>query len=130
MKDSSLRKAKLGLSSPWIAGQFVIWMLVFTISLIMALLFTYSSLESQFLSQITLVINSITLFIGGYTAGKKAQKKGWYYGGMQGLIYCLILILIAFLGFDMSIQSQALIFLLIAFSISAVGGIIGVNRSR
>ncbi|SFJ41020.1 TIGR04086 family membrane protein [Thermoflavimicrobium dichotomicum] len=130
MKGSVYSKLKYKLSSPWIAGQLAIWFMVFLLSLISALLVTYSSLKTSSLTQMAYAMNGIALFAGGYTAGKKAGRKGWYFGGLQGCIYSLLLILIAFLGFDISVQSHAILFIGTAFLISAVGGILGVNLKK
>lgn len=53
--------------------------------------------------------------------------KGWYYGGMTGLIYGLIILAARFLAFDLPLNVVSLYLLAGMFLIAALGGIIGVN---
>ncbi len=129
MKDSLFIKRKL-IKSPWFAGQFTIWVHIWILSFIIALLLTYTSLQPDVITQFSYLINGIALFFGGFSAGKISGKKGWYYGGLQGIIYSLILLMISFLGFDQPISTSSILLILFAFITSAFGGIIGVNIKK
>lgn len=113
------------LKSPWIAGQFTIWLLILTGSFLIACLLRFTSLNAEFLPIMAYSINALSIFTGGLIAGKSAGKKGWYYGGFQGVIYTLSLLLIGFLAFDQMIQINPFLFLVFAFGLGAIGGIWG-----
>jgi hypothetical protein len=46
------------------------------------------------------------------------------------MLYCAIIILVGFLGFDAPVNTQAAVLALLAVFISAAGGIIGVNSAK
>lgn len=79
---------------------------------------------------ITYIVNAISLLVGGFVTGFKAKERGWIFGGVTGILYTIILFIIAFLAFDIAITSKTLVTMISAFGISAIGGIFGVNFSR
>jgi putative membrane protein (TIGR04086 family) len=103
--------------------------LVLTGALLTALLLSYTNVRESSLPYFTYAINVIGLLLGGFVTGRRCGNKGWYYGGLTGLSYFLLVLLIGFLGFDVPMQLMTLLYLLGAFFISAVGGIFGVNAS-
>jgi putative membrane protein (TIGR04086 family) len=116
--------------SPWLAGQIILWAFILGLSLITALFLRFSSLETSSLPSITFCINAISLLSAGFIAGKRSGKKGWYYGGAQGIIYTLLIWLIAFLAFDTIMKVDPLVFGIFAFGTGALGGIFGVNTAK
>jgi putative membrane protein (TIGR04086 family) len=130
MKETLLKGAKRCWQSPWIAGQLVIWIFILCLSFLAALFIHYTSIHSSSLYTIALMINGVSLISGGYIAGKKAGNKGWYYGGLQGIVYTLLVLLIGFLAYDSILKTSPFNFVISAFGISALGGIIGVNMRK
>jgi putative membrane protein (TIGR04086 family) len=130
MKETWLDSAKKGWRSPWVSGQLLIWSIILVGSFLVALFLRFSSLESNQLSVIAYLLNAVALFAGGFFTAKKTGKKGWYYGGIQGFIYTIIILFIAFLAFDSLPTVHLMLFFLSAFGISSIGGIIGVNQSK
>ncbi|MFD2670453.1 TIGR04086 family membrane protein [Marinicrinis sediminis] len=76
---------------------------------------------------LTLCIHGAALFLAGASAGRKIGSKGWYYGMICGLLYSLILILIAFLAYDSGLHLYSLLLVVCACSCGMLGGMIGVN---
>ena len=70
-------------------------------SFIFAVLLYFTSLSDSNLPLITYIVTAVSLLTGGYVSGKRASNKGWYYGGLTGIIYGILLIVISFLGFDL-----------------------------
>jgi putative membrane protein (TIGR04086 family) len=99
-------------------------------ALLATLLLSFTSMREGSLSYFTYVINAIGLLTGGFVTGRRCGGKGWYYGGLTGLTYFLFVLLIGFLGFDAPMQWGTLLFLLGAFAIAGVGGILGVNSAN
>lgn len=128
--DQWMDSFRRGWRNPWFAGQLLIWIIVVMLSFIVALLLRYTSMGSTTLPAITFFINAVGLLCGGYMAGKRAGQRGWFFGGMQGIIYTLILGLISFLAFDLQMQTSILLFMLSAFGLGALGGIFGVNTGE
>jgi putative membrane protein (TIGR04086 family) len=101
--------------------------LVLTGALLAALLLSFTNIRESTLPYFTYTINALGLLLGGYVTGRRCGGKGWYYGGLTGLSYFLLVLLIGFLGFDAAMQWSTLLYLLGAFVTAAVGGIFGVN---
>ncbi|GJM75106.1 hypothetical protein HMSSN036_73220 [Paenibacillus macerans] len=67
---------------------------------------------------------------GGIVSGKRAKQRGWYQGGLTGLLYVVLLLLISFLALDTSLTLRDCILLAPGLVIGAFGGMIGVNLNR
>ncbi|HLV08756.1 MAG TPA: TIGR04086 family membrane protein [Halanaerobiales bacterium] len=67
----------------------------------------------------------IILFIGLYIA-RSVEKKGWLNGGLGGLIYMIIIILLGTVNMPISIW-YILFFCTGGLIIGSIGGIIGIN---
>ncbi|SHE46979.1 putative membrane protein, TIGR04086 family [Seinonella peptonophila] len=116
------------ISSPWLNGQLIIWGILLASSLIVTCLLRFTPLSEKTLPSIAYIVNVISLFLGGYFSGKAAGTRGWLFGGLQGLIYATVLILIAFLAFDTVTQLHPTLLCIWGFVLSALGGILGVNQ--
>lgn len=129
-KESLFGSFKWGWRSPWVAGQICIWGVVLVCSFITALMLKFTSLGSSQLPAISYAINALALLLGGFVSGRKAGQRGWYYGGLQGIIYAVILVLISFLAYDSRMMINPLVFVICAFLAGALGGISGVNTKN
>lgn len=76
------------------------------------------------------IIHGLSALVGSFVSGRKSASKGWYHGGLLGLIYSIIVLLVGFLSFDRGLDWNTLIFTAGAFLVGAVGGIAGVNTKR
>lgn len=128
MKELLLKTWNWKLKSPWIAGQLSLWGFVLFGSFVTSLILHYSSLHiSSNLNTITFAINGGGLLLSGFVAGHTSGRKGWFYGGAQGLIFALTLLAVSFLAFDTGMRINPLLFSTFAFGTSAIGGILGMN---
>lgn len=99
-------------------------------ALLAALLLSFTTMRESSLPYFTYVINVIGLLTGGFVTGRRCGGKGWYYGGVTGLTYFLFVLLIGFLGFDAPMQWATFLYLMGAFAIAGLGGILGVNSAN
>ncbi|NGQ94265.1 TIGR04086 family membrane protein [Brevibacillus sp. SYP-B805] len=116
-------------SASVMTGLVYTFCLVLIGSLITALLLAFTSLRESTLPYFTYTINVISLLVGGFITGRRCGAKGWYYGGLTGGAYFLLVLLVGFLGFDVSMKLTTLFYLIGAFVIAAAGGVIGVNSA-
>jgi len=130
MKQSVLEAAKSGLNTPWVIGQCWIWAIVLLGSFILALIFNFTSFPTTQMPLFAHGLNAGAIWAGGFFTAKRSGKKGWYYGGLQGLVYAALIMLIGFLAFDARLMIHPLLFTTLAFGIGALGGIFGVNAAR
>ncbi|RNB84361.1 TIGR04086 family membrane protein [Brevibacillus nitrificans] len=96
-------------------------------ALLATFLLSFTNLRESSLPYFTYFINAIGLLIGGYVTGRRCGGKGWYYGGLTGLTYFIVVLLIGFLGFDAPMQWGTILYLAAAFVLAGLGGILGVN---
>lgn len=116
--------------SAWIAGQVAIWLLMLVGSFLVACLLQFTSFDASYLPLSAYILNALALLVGGWITGRKTKRKGWYFGGLQGVIYALCLLIIGFLAFDTMIRIHPFLFIICAFGLSAIGGIFGENTSK
>lgn len=100
------------------------------LALIISLLLIVTNIQEVSLKINVYIIHGIAIMIGGFITGRRTRMKGWYYGGMMGIIYCILIFLIGFLSFDSVISLSSLLLIIVSFTMGAFGGIIGVNTRR
>lgn len=96
-------------------------------SFVLSLFLWLSKMQEHDLAVYTYVIHIFSSIIGGIVSGKRSGRKGWYHGGLTGLFYGLIIMIVGFLALDNSITFSDFLWLGAAFSIGAIGGMFGVN---
>ena len=117
-------------SHPLLSGLSYAFIALGILTLLISLLLWLTGTKESSLLLYIYIIHGVSLFCGGWIAGKKAGMRGWYHGGLLGILYCAIIILVGFLGFDAPVTMQAAVLALFAVLISAAGGIIGVNSAK
>ena len=93
----------------------------------LGLVINFSDIANGSVDKIMIVSNYLALFIGGLIAAYSAKSKGWLNGGLVGLIYVLLLILLGSFTTVMAFSGGLLLRMTIACVVSALGGIIGIN---
>lgn len=118
------------IASPLFSGLVyaLIWMIAGTV--IVSLLLLWTDIQETRLSAFSFIVHSIAVFAGGLVSGKRAGSKGWYHGGIVGLLYSLLVMMIGFLAFDAGIQKETPVLITLCFLLGALGGILGVNTRK
>jgi putative membrane protein (TIGR04086 family) len=115
------------LRSPLLAGLLTVWLLVVIGALITAFILNYTDVQEQHFNYFSYTINSLALLVGGWIAGRKSGRKGWYFGAVTGGLYAVIVFLIGILAFDTSFDWFNLLHFAGAIAIAALGGMLGVS---
>ncbi|MFC4078327.1 TIGR04086 family membrane protein [Salinithrix halophila] len=118
------------LRSPLLSGMAVVLGTVLSGSIATAMLLRFTSLAEASLPYFTYGINGAALIAGGWIAGRRAGRKGWLYGGLTGILYVLLILVIGFLAFNTTMRVQPFLFTICATGLSAIGGIFGVNTGE
>ncbi|PYE49513.1 TIGR04086 family membrane protein [Paenibacillus barcinonensis] len=118
------------MSNPILSGLCHAFVWMFIGAFILSFFLWMSDMREQDLSTYTYVVHGLSLLMGGFIAGKRSGEKGWYYGGLTGIVYGLLVLLIGFLALDASFNWRDSLQLLSAFVLAAFGGIFGVNTQR
>jgi putative membrane protein (TIGR04086 family) len=124
------RVGQVRMTSPIFAGlMYALGMMMIGI-IVTSLVLYFSSTQESSLGTLTNIIHGISLFVGGWVAGKRAGSRGWYYGGLLAIVYSLIIFIVGFLAFDTGLNLQSLQLLGLSFVAGALGGMLGVNTNK
>lgn len=76
------------------------------------------------------IIHCLAVLAGAVCASRASSERGWYYGGLTGFVYALLMVCIGLVVYNtFSVDSGGLFRILLMAVIGAFGGIIGVNTS-
>ncbi|MGG4146989.1 TIGR04086 family membrane protein [Paenibacillus algorifonticola] len=118
------------IASPILAGLLyaIIWLALG--ALLLSLLLHFGNMKESSLPAFATCIHGMSAFAGGLTSGKRSGMKGWYQGGLLGLLYGLTILLIGFLAADAGFSLHTALVLGITLLLGAFGGVIGVNLKK
>lgn len=116
--------------SPVLRGLVVSLLCMAAATVLASLVYKFTGAKESSMTTAVYIIHSVSLFVGGLTTGYRAGRKGWYFGGMMGILYSAIVVLIGFLSYDAAFTLYTLILLALSFAAGALGGMIGVNLRR
>mgnify|MGYP001258209537 CR=1 FL=1 len=117
-------------SSPLLSGLMFafIWMIAGTI--VTSLLLFATDMQESKLSAYSFIIHGIAVFFGGIVSGKRSGNKGWYHGGMLGVLYSLLVLIVGFLALDAGFSKATPMLVTLCFLLGALGGMLGVNMKK
>jgi len=73
------------------------------------------------------IFSCLSIAFGGLAAGKRANAYGWLHGGIVGVLYVGLFIILFGQGAETHFISLLSLQLLTGFVFGAIGGVIGVN---
>ncbi|MBP3038017.1 TIGR04086 family membrane protein [Bacillaceae bacterium Marseille-Q3522] len=115
------------LSSAILFGVVSVFLIAIVSSFIFSILLRFTELTEGSLQFTITAVSFITLFVGGFISGGKGRQKGWFLGGLTGLIYSLIVFIFQYLGFDRLFSFEQIVYHVCYTFIAMMGGILGVN---
>jgi putative membrane protein (TIGR04086 family) len=118
------------ISSPLLSGLMYSLTMMTIGTIVISLILFFTSTQDSSLSSLTAILHAVSLFIGGWVAGKRAGNRGWYHGGLLSLFYSTILFIVGFLAYDAGLDLHSLKLLLLFVTAGAAGGILGVNSRK
>ncbi|MGH0923931.1 TIGR04086 family membrane protein [Bacillus pacificus] len=111
-------------------GIVILLILATVTSMIMALVLKFTDMNEGTLAVTIFILALLSMLISGFTAGKKAQGKGWLVGFTTGLTFTILVFLVNYLGFSQTLSNSQLLYQLALMGASTLGGIFGVNMSK
>ena len=98
---------------------------------ILAVVTANSSLTYETAYTIVLIISILCMIISGSISSRAARSRGWLNGGIAGLIYTAIPLIVGILALNVfPFGLNTLFILTIGFIAGAFGGILGINLSN
>lgn len=111
-----------------VAGVLAAFALTVLVSAILALAIYFANLTESTVSGLLYGVGLVTVAAGGAVAGRRAGTRGWLHGGLVGLAYVLLSLLIGSLLFSgPALWADLVGKLFTAFVAGSLGGIVGVN---
>lgn len=91
----------------------------------------FSTLSDGQLTAAAYIVHCLAVVFGAFGASRVAAERGWYYGGLTGLIYAVLMVAISLLVYNaFSFDAIGLFRVLLMTLIGAFGGIIGIGLQR
>lgn len=116
--------------SPIVAGLITALILMLIGVLFVSVLLMSDQLGESSLTTAVYLIHGASLLAGGWVAGRRKGKRGWYHGGLLGIVYWLLILIIGFLSMNATIHLDTLITAAICLITGTIGGMFGVNMHR
>ncbi len=122
--------SKVQITSPMFSGILyaAIWLAIG--ALLLSALLRFGNMQEDQLPLYSLLVHGLAALAGGFIAGKRSGTRGWYYGGILGVLYGLLVFLVSFLASNTGISGRTLAMIGESFLCGAFGGIVGVNAKR
>ena len=110
-----------------VQGMLIGFVLMIILTSVMAFVYTvFDFLNYELVSRVLLIANFLIITYIGFYIAKKVSRNGWLNGGLGGMVYMAVMIIVSY--FSLSINwSMILILLLIGLIIGSIGGILGIN---
>ena len=109
-------------------GLIVSFAILIIASIILGTLFSIiESMSGEFVNRSLLVMNYLSIFIGGLVTARSARAKGWLNGGVVGLGYMLIIVIVGSQMVTIGFSLDIILRICSGFIAGGVGGAIGVN---
>lgn len=122
--------SQVRIGSPMLTGLLYAFFAMAASALVASVIVTASDQGEAVLPIYAYIIHGISILIGSFASGRKSGSKGWYHGGLLGLVYSIIVLIIGFLSFDKGMDLSVLQFAAAAFAAGVLGGIFGVNTRK
>ena len=109
-------------------GAFLGLVISLLVLLVIALILLLTSLSETVVPYAVYLTSIFSIIIGSAYAARRIRFKGWLNGGLTGLTYIVVLLLLTrVFGLDMDINLSLLTKLVLGFVIGSIGGILGLN---
>lgn len=109
-------------------GLLLAFIVTSVLIVLFSLLLTYSTLRESKMPLLNTVIMIVSITSGSIYIGRKIKEKGWINGGLIGISYYIILIVLNLLFFKpFAIDIFSISKLFVASITGVIGGIIGIN---
>ena len=96
---------------------------------IAALVFYFTAVPEKITPYLVFAVSLVAILAGSSFAGKRIGTRGWLHGGVVGLLYVILMLVIGlFFRETVAFSGNLVTKLFLGFVFGAVGGMWGVNR--
>ena len=109
-------------------GTLVALIISLVVCLLLAVVLFLAPLSEGAVPYVVYITGIFSIIIGSAYSAKRIQAKGWLNGGLTGLSYLVILLVLTrVFGLELDVNLHLLTKLLLAFVFGSIGGILGLN---
>jgi len=127
MKSQSNGKRCLNLIKI-IKGVFKAYLVTIFFFLILALIMYFTNLSESIIPKAVVVVSAVSILLSGINTTMDVDSMGWLHGGLVGLLYMGILIILSFFIVpSFAFSFNIVVDILLGFLVGALAGIIGVS---
>ncbi len=109
-------------------GTFLALVISLIVCTLVAAVLYLTPLSEKVVPYAIYITSIFSIIIGAAYAARRMQFKGWLYGGLTGLAYiAVLLVLLKVFGIDADVSLQLFSKLFLGFVLGAMGGILGLN---
>ena len=126
---SSPSKSKILLNyKKIILGVINAYLMTLTLFLLLGALLYFTKLTETFIPSAVMVISAISVLFCGIRATRDVDTLGWLHGGLIGLIYVALLLVVGVTIGNSGLQGWAFVLdLALGFVAGSLSGVLGVN---
>lgn len=111
-----------------VVGLLTGYIITLSFFIIYAIVLTFTSISELTLPTLTMLITIVGIVISGTLSARHTKSKGWLNGGIAGILYALIMIILgAFFIKDIGPSYSWAVKLIWGAILGAIGGMIGIN---
>jgi len=107
---------------PYIVGLTISILITLMLFIIWSVVLAVSSLAGNSIDYFVIGVIIISVFCGGFVCAKGTRKNGWMSGGIVGIIYLLLLLILGSGMVDAGVSLKSLLYLGMAYVVGGFGG--------
>lgn len=132
LKDTNKNKnEKSSISTAIFKALITAFLITIIVFIVYALIITYTDISENSLQTVVIITTLFSVVTAGIITASKAEKSGWLYGMLVGLLYALAMILIGItLSPEIKFSLKTISTTLLSIAGGGVGGMIGINIGR
>ncbi len=123
-REPNNKNMYLSLAKPLVIS----YIFTITILLFISILTTYTDIKENIISIIIIILPAVASLMCGYDYSKITKEKGLICGGLAGLMYAVIYIIISLIFSAQLFSKNNIIMIISAILGGAIGGVLGVNK--
>lgn len=127
-RNSSKETKEKNIFNSLAIGTIFAYFITLLVFIIYSLLITYTDVTEKYMQTIIMVTTVISVLVSGFLSTKNIKSKGLLIGILSGVIYFIILLIVAFCILPtIEFNSKLLTLLILSICSGGIGGIIGIN---
>lgn len=114
-----------------VKGILVSYLITLPVFAVFAYLLTFTDFPQKYMPTAVIITTLLSIVIAGWSSTKNVKSKGWFNGGIVGIVYMLILFALSSITYEnFSINKHVVTMLAIGVLTGSIGGILGINLRK